>query len=89
MSLAWDIKSFSPSEKLVLLALADCSNDDGYCCPNHSNIAMKSSLSEKDVAEILAKFAEMQILSVAKDISWDEKDWHFINCTVLEKMLKN
>ena len=29
----WELEDLGPSETLVLLALADQADDEGYCCP--------------------------------------------------------
>ena len=48
MSLAWELP-LSPTEKLVILALADCANDEGECWPSIATIARKSNLGERSV----------------------------------------
>lgn len=37
------------SEKIVLLALADCANDEGHCWPSMATLARKCSKSERTV----------------------------------------
>jgi len=51
MSRAWDIEAASHTEKLVLLALADNANDQGYCWPCLSTLARKSQLCERAVRQ--------------------------------------
>ena len=36
-----------PTRKLVLVALADNANDDGFCWPSQRLIALKASISER------------------------------------------
>lgn len=48
MSLAWDAE-LADSDKLVLLALADWSDDTGLCWPSIPQIAKKCSKSERTV----------------------------------------
>lgn len=48
MSLVWEL-DLPDSEKLVLLALADCANDEGYCWPSIETIKKKCSKSERTV----------------------------------------
>lgn len=48
MSLVWEL-SLPDSDKLVLLALADCANDDGYCWPGMATLARKCSKGERTV----------------------------------------
>lgn len=48
MSLVWKV-SLPASEKLVLLALADCANDEGGCWPSMKTLVGKCSKSERTV----------------------------------------
>lgn len=48
MSALWEM-SFSPTEKLVFLALADCANDEGVAWPSISTIARKTGVGERTV----------------------------------------
>ena len=48
MSLVWEL-DLPDSEKLVLLALADCANDEGGCWPSVETISRKCSKSERTV----------------------------------------
>lgn len=48
MSLAWDLP-LSSTEKLVLLALADCANDEGECWPSIATIGRKACIGERSV----------------------------------------
>jgi hypothetical protein len=48
MSAVWEL-NLPPSEKLVLLALADCANDEGVCWPSACTLARKSGQGERTV----------------------------------------
>jgi hypothetical protein len=48
MSAVWEL-DLPPSEKLVLLALADCANDEGICWPSATTLARKSGQGERTV----------------------------------------
>lgn len=48
MTQVWDIH-LPDSEKLVLLALADCANDEGLCWPSMATLASKCSKSDRTV----------------------------------------
>lgn len=48
MAQVWTL-DLPPSEKLVLLALADAANDEGHCWPSATSIAKKSSQGERTV----------------------------------------
>jgi hypothetical protein len=48
MASVWEA-DLPPMEKLVLLALADCANDEGHCWPAASTLARKSGQGERTV----------------------------------------
>lgn len=48
MTLVWEL-DLPDSEKLVLLALADCANDEGHCWPSVATLYKKCSKSERTV----------------------------------------
>lgn len=48
MTQVWDANMPAP-EKIVLLALADCANDQGGCWPSISTLKAKTNLSERKV----------------------------------------
>ncbi|MBB5709318.1 helix-turn-helix domain-containing protein [Sphingomonas xinjiangensis] len=48
MTAAWSLK-LSSTDKLVLLALADWSNDDGLCWPSMAQLADKSGLTDRAI----------------------------------------
>lgn len=52
MSAVWDLP-MPPSEKLVLLALADWANDEGHCYPSIAKVARKTGVSERTVQRVL------------------------------------
>jgi hypothetical protein len=56
MTSVWDdVRTQSHSELLVLLALADWANDEGYCWPTIPTLATKARLSERAVQQILGR----------------------------------
>lgn len=60
---AWDL-SIPPREKLVLLALADWSNDDGFCYPGQQTIALRCSMGDRAVRECLTSLKAKGLVSV-------------------------
>jgi hypothetical protein len=48
MGLVWELL-LPDSEKLVLLALADCANDEGHCWPSMATLARKCSKSDRTI----------------------------------------
>ncbi|WGY45054.1 helix-turn-helix domain-containing protein [Vibrio sp. ABG19] len=55
MSYVWDIPLFKGSDKLVMLCLADHSDDRGLCWPSIDTIARKSGVSPTTVKATLKK----------------------------------
>lgn len=56
MTAAWDLK-LDPAAKLVLLSLADQSNDDGACWPSMATLTRRTGLSERTVQRHLLDLA--------------------------------
>lgn len=53
-----------PNEKIVLLALADCENDETLRCdPSQAHLADKSSLSERTVREMLKALEQRELIA--------------------------
>jgi hypothetical protein len=53
MGEVWESSSAKGGARLVLLALADHANDEGYCHPSVARLARKSALTERNVQLIL------------------------------------
>jgi Helix-turn-helix domain len=53
MTEVWESSSTKGGARLVMLALADFANDQGYCYPSVCTLAVKSALSERNVQVIL------------------------------------
>lgn len=58
MNAVWESDSTSGSDRLVLLALADSANDEGYCWPSYETIAKKANLGKRYVIVIMDKLIE-------------------------------
>ncbi|ALV25056.1 helix-turn-helix domain protein [Campylobacter iguaniorum] len=63
MSEVWDMNFVKISHKNVLLALADCANDDGYCYPSISKIAQKANISIRSVYTALRELEECKYIA--------------------------
>jgi hypothetical protein len=57
MSRAWDC-TLPPTDKLVLLALADWSNDQGQCWPSMKQLCSKSGLTERGIQKVMLRLIE-------------------------------
>lgn len=58
MSLVWEHSKQQGSALLVLLAIADFADDDGYCYPSVERLAHKSRMSVRNVRYILRQLEE-------------------------------
>jgi hypothetical protein len=66
MSLVWTT-ALPDSEKLVLLALADCANDDGVCWPSMRALVAKCSKTDRTIQ------AAIKSLAAAGHLTRDER----------------
>ena len=53
MAEVWESSSAKGGARLVLLALADFANEEGYCYPSIERLALKSALTGRNVQLIL------------------------------------
>jgi hypothetical protein len=58
MAQVWET-DLEPSQKLVMLSLADNANDQGVCWPSVANMVRKTGLSERTVQGVLAQLQEL------------------------------
>ncbi|WP_418013234.1 helix-turn-helix domain-containing protein [Paraburkholderia caribensis] len=63
MNWAWE-QRLPPATKLLLMALADAADDEGYCYPGVKTIAAKCSVSERTVQRTLKQFESGDLLVV-------------------------
>lgn len=61
MSSLWDLK-LNPTVKLVLLALADCANDEGLAWPSITTLARKASVGERTVQRSLVEARSLGLI---------------------------
>jgi biotin operon repressor len=65
LAIAWAFKVPLPAkEKLVLLALADAADDDGYCWPSQTVLAQKASMGERTVRRHVAYLRDAGLLEI-------------------------
>lgn len=57
--MAWDVPNLSPTQKIVLLSLADQANDDGVCWPSASKTSARTSLCERATRQAIADLENM------------------------------
>lgn len=61
MALVWELE-LSTFEKLVMLALADCANDDGECWPSVATLSRKTGAAERTVQRSLRSLEQAGLL---------------------------
>ncbi len=61
MALVWEL-DLSTFEKLVMLALADCANDDGECWPSVATLSRKTGAAERTVQRSLRALEQCGLL---------------------------
>jgi hypothetical protein len=66
MSRVWGL-DLTQNEKLVLLALADHADDDGFCFPSIRRLAWKTDYSERSIQRIIRKLQGDGVVEVAKE----------------------
>lgn len=66
MSQVWGL-AVSRERKLVLMALADHADDDGYCFPSAAYIAWKTEYSERQIQRILDELEKEKVILVARE----------------------
>lgn len=66
ISRVWDTDCPSHTSKLVLIALADNADDDGFCWPSQDTLARKCNLSKKGVILQITKLEEAGLLKVER-----------------------
>lgn len=56
-----------PTDRLVMLALADHANDDGFCYPSVGRLTKRTGLGERTVQKAIQRLAELGALEVRKN----------------------
>lgn len=76
---AWEQQCPSASSKLVLVALADHANGDGYCWPSMKRIGRMAGLSDRTVAYHIAHLCEAGLVEKAhrKRYEGQYRGWHY------------
>lgn len=71
MGLVWYVGELSPAQKIVLLALADHSNDEGKSVyPGVKRLTYKTSLSERAVRRALANLRKLGLIKIEKEATF-------------------
>jgi hypothetical protein len=71
MNLVWERAPYSGGTLLVLLALADWSDDEGFCWPKVQTLAVKARLSDRQSQRALRDLANAGILNAQRRGRYD------------------
>lgn len=90
MTSVWDDGPDDKGELLVLLALADNANDDGYCWPSISYLSRKCRLSERGILDIEIRLESEGYLRIIRSSTDGKKNVnrYYINTEKLEENRK-
>jgi hypothetical protein len=75
MTNVWERTDINPTQKLVLLALADWANDEGLCWPSIERLCQKSGLKRRSVQMAIHAMEEQQILQREEVVGKGCKYW--------------
>ncbi len=73
MAEVFSLQEISGHEKLVMLALADNSNDQGICWPSLETIARKASVAERSARRLIRQLTDRGFLEVEINTSGKRK----------------
>lgn len=62
LSTCWSIAGISPSQKLVLISLADQANDSGVCWPSVPHMTVRTGLSERAIRNSIRSLEDAGLL---------------------------
>jgi hypothetical protein len=63
MSQVWQREDLTPSEKLVLLAIADHADDSGYAWPGQTGIGRKCGIHRESVNRVIKRLKDKGLLT--------------------------
>ena len=66
MNWAWEQNLLSPTSKIILLKLADTSDDSGVCWPSIGLLADSCGVSRRTIQRHLLEFIDDKLLIVTK-----------------------
>ena len=71
---AWSVRGAGPMPKLVLAALADQADDDGWCWPSQAVIAERCEMGERTVRRHIATLRDLGLLTpVVRSSTWGRR----------------
>ncbi|MDQ7776064.1 helix-turn-helix domain-containing protein [Paracoccus aminovorans] len=84
-SLAWRHGPADRNDLLVLLAIADFADDDGYCWPSIKSLAQKARMTERGVQKIARRLEAMGLVSIQTGTGRRNCNEYTLNLDLLKK----
>ena len=75
MSRVWEQHGITPTQKFVLLALADWANDEGLCWPSINRLAVKSCLTARCIQKTIRNLEEAGLIRREEVTGKGNKYW--------------
>lgn len=66
MTTVWEHSTASGGDLLVLLAIADCANDEGIAWPSQTTLAAKARVTDRTIRSIVGRLVELGELAVVR-----------------------
>lgn len=79
----WTHSEASGNALLLLLAIADNANDDGYAWPSHKHLGAKTRQSDRNVRRILTQLLDTDELSVVRNGAWGDPNVYAVKIAAL------
>lgn len=87
MTRVWKHSKMSGGALLVLLAISDCADDDGYAFPSYKTLAEKSRQDRRQVIRDVKRIVAAGELRIDERGGFEKKDDHFRNRANLYRVL--
>ena len=84
MSLVWDRSEASSTHLLVMLAIADFADDDGFAWPSHERIGLKIRQTERNAKRIVKQLLDTDELTLDERGTFGRSNQYRINVEALE-----
>ncbi|ARC36636.1 helix-turn-helix domain-containing protein [Paracoccus yeei] len=84
-SLAWRHGPADRNDLLVLLAIADFADDDGYCWPSIKSLAKKARMTERGVQKIVRRLEAQGLVSILTGTGRRNCNEYTLNLDLLQK----
>jgi hypothetical protein len=87
MNWAWSVRGLRPAEKLVLMKLADHSNDDGTCWPGKASLSENCEISKRTTDAVILRLQDLGLIKVQKRPGEDgrhKSNLYFLNVAQLD-----